>query len=387
MTAMRTLRYAPAGLWGFLALVACGGGGGSNPTPLPTPVETPTSSAYLQDVSTQAAAVCHVSAEADAYSLEWSRATPAGPVLGVAREALPQRYHALRLSPLAADTAYHYRLRASSGQLVAEGTVTTAPLASSRPVTFAVVSDSGWHGGVEAQIAEVIRTGTPAPELLLHAGDVVYPHGEREFYPEVFFQPFARLIDHLPLFPTLGNHDIETGNGAAWMEVFVTPANNVEHNPRYYSFDWGDVHFLSLDVASTPYQPGTPQWTFVAEDLAAARPTWKIVYLHYPPFSGGPSGGNSRVQRDLLPLFTAGRVDVVVSGHDHGYQRMKPQNGVLYLIAAGGGAPPDSIRSIAQLAFSRSVNHFLRARADARSLLLEAVDVQGAVFDSALLQR
>lgn len=383
MVAFRTTACATSLL---LALAACGGSGDPAASPQPTPVETPSSFAYLQDVSTSSAVVCRYAAEPDAYAVEWSLAAT-GAVLGRVTEAAPARNHALRLGPLSADTAYRYRLRTSGGHLLAEATFTTAPAPSSRAITFAALSDSGWQGGAEEQVAAAIRASAPAPELLIHAGDVVYPSGARESYPTGLFEPFARVIDHLPLFPTIGNHDLETESGAPWNEVFVTPANNPQRSPRYYSFDWGDVHFLAIDVVSAAHAPGSAQWRYVAEDLRASRAAWKIVYFHYPPYSCGPSGGAVDVQQTLVPLLESSAVDVAISGHDHTYQRFERRRGVLYLVSAGGGAPPDPTRACDGLAFARSANHFLRGRADTRTLLLEAVDLQGAVFDSVAFQR
>lgn len=385
---MASPRVRPAVLGVLLLAGACGGGGGAAPTPLPTPTpaESPSSFAYLQDVSAGSAVVAHVSSALDAYRVEWSLAS-GGPVLGRAEEAEPRRYHALRLTPLAPDSVYAYRLRTGAGSLLAEGRFNTPPPPRTRSVTFAVISDSGWPGGPEAQAAEAIRASSPPPELLLHAGDVIYPNGQRENYQPYLFEPFARVLDHMPLFPVLGNHDLETQSGQPWLDAFTTLANGPDRSERYYSLDWGDVHVLALDVTSTAFRRGSRQWAFADADLAAAAGAWKVVVVHYPPFSGGLSGGDPGVARELVPLFESRQVDVVLCGHDHGYQRFQPRRGVRYLVVAGGGASLDPIRPRPDHAFSRSAHHFLRGRADAATLLLEAVDLEGRVFDAVELRR
>jgi predicted phosphodiesterase len=369
----------------LLPLAGCGGGGGGvPPTPVPTPIETPSSSAYLQDVSSTSAAVCHYSADADLYSADW-RPGSGGAVLGRVQETTPTRAHSLRIGTLSPDTSYTYRLRTSAGALLAEGTFTTPPPAGKRAVVFAAISDSGWPGGQEAAVAEAMRPARP--EVVIHAGDVIYPHGEIGNYGPYFFEPFARVLDGAAFFPVVGNHDCETAGGQAWNDVFTTPANGPEGSERYYSFDWGDVHVLALDVVSTPYGRGSRQWAFADADLAAAAGSWKVVLMHYPPYSAGPSGGNNDVRRELVPVFEARRVDLVISGHDHGYQRFATRNGVRYLVTGGGGAPPDAIRSVPELACSKSCCHYLRARADATSLQLDAVEVTGEVIDTLSLKR
>jgi acid phosphatase type 7 len=371
----------------LLAAPGCGGGGGgTSPSPLPTPVETPSSFAYLQDVAAGTAVLSHYSAEADAYRAEWSLAS-GGAALGRTQEGAVVKNHALRIGPLAPDTSYSYRLRSSAGALVAEGRFNTPPPAGARGVTFAVIGDSGWPGGPEAQVAEAIRASQPAPELLLHVGDVVYPHGERENYRPYLFDPFARVLEHTAFFPSLGNHDLETENGQPWLEMFTTPANGLDRSERYYSFDWGDVHFLALDVVSTDFGPGSRQWAFADADLAAAAAAWKVVFFHRPPYSAGPSGGALDVRRDLFPLFESRKVDVILAGHDHAYQRFVKRRGMEFVVTGGGGAPLDAVRDVPELKAFRSCFHFVRGRADATSLTLEAVEVPGVVFDTLVLRR
>lgn len=375
-------RAAVAGI--FLAAACGGGGGGTTPTPVPTPVETPSSSAYLQDVSAASAAVCYFSAEPDTYSADW-RPSGGSAVLGRAQETAPATAHALRIGPLAPDSSYTYRLRTSAGALLAEGTFTTPPLPGRRAVVFAAMGDSGWPGGQEAAVAEVMRQAQP--EVVIHAGDVVYPHGEVANYRPYLFEPFARVLDRAAFFPQIGNHDLETLSGQAWDQVFTTPANGPDRSERYYSFDWGDVHFLALDVVSTPFGRGSRQWSFADADLAAAAASWKVVFFHYPPYSAGPSGGNNEIRHELLPMLEARHVDLVLSGHDHGYQRFAARRGVRYVVTAGGGAPPDPIRSVPEHEFAKSCCHYVRARVDAASFQLEAVEVTGQVIDSFTLKR
>lgn len=80
-------------------------------------------------------------------------------------------------------------------------------------------------------------------------------------------------------------------------------------------------------------------------------------------------------------------MDLVLSGHDHGYQRFAARRGVRYVVTAGGGAPPDPIRSVPEHEFAKSCCHYVRARVDAASFQLEAVEVTGQVIDSFTLKR
>jgi 3',5'-cyclic AMP phosphodiesterase CpdA len=355
---------------------------------------------YVQDVRATSAVVALADTSERALVLEWSEAR--GGVTRTVVEAKATKLHALRAEGLTPDTEYVYRLRTEKGRLAGESTFRTAPLAGTREVTFVAFGDSGAtsvkrafferlfgadeHGpGKEEALGKAILASDPQPDFILHTGDVVYPDGSRKYYREGFFRPFRKLIDHVPVFPTMGNHDAESPGG--WLSAFTTPANNDEASERYYSFDWGDLHCVALDVETTEFGPGTPQREFLEQDLAASDAKWKIVFFHEPPFSFGRHGSNLHVQTDLVPVFERYGVDLVLSGHDHLYERLAPKNGVTYVVTGGGGAPLYDIKAGAAVAFGRAVHHFVRGRADAARLTLEAIDLDGRVFDSVTLEK
>jgi len=301
---------------------------------------------------------------------------------------------------------YHYRVEDSEGRLIDESTFQTAELPGTRKITFVAVSDSGQvdensgtpegdledlfgsgvPDGKQRQVVAAILRSNPQPELLLHCGDVLQGSGERQFYARAFFRPFGPLIDHVPIFPALGNHDNSAQHGAPWLDAFTTPANNPEGSERYYSFDWGDVHFVALDVVSTPFESGTPQRVFLEQDLAATTAAWKVVYFHRPPYSGGRHGDNPQIVEKLVPVFEQYHVDLVLSGHEHTYQRMKPRNGVTYIVVGSGGADVRGFKPSEDIAFGAGRYCFVRGTADAQSLIIEGIGLKDDVFDSVTLQ-
>ena len=124
----------------------------------------------------------------------------------------------------------------------------------------------------------------------------------------------------MPLFPTPGNHEYVTNQGQPYLDNFYLPANNPEGTERYYSFDWGPVHFVSLDsncaigLASPDRCTLAAQKSWVAQDLAATQRPWKVAFFHHPPWSSGEHGSQLTMRREFGPLFEQYGVDLVLTG-------------------------------------------------------------------------
>jgi acid phosphatase type 7 len=247
---------------------------------------------------------------------------------------------------------------------------------------FAVVGDSG--SGGKGQLAVAALLGHLHPDLVLHTGDVVYPAGQGRHYDRRFFAPYRNLIKTVPVFPVLGNHDVRKGNGAAFLENFHPPLGSPASTTRYYSFDWGNTHFVALnselyhdDKRSDPEK----QKAFLVQDLGASRKRWKVAFMHRSPYGSSRHGGDGRVREDLEPLFVKYGVDLVFSGHDHVYERTVPIRGVTYVVSGGGGRRLYPAGNSDLTASSVSTHHAVLVRVSGRDLLLEAVEVGGKVVD------
>jgi hypothetical protein len=138
--------------------------------------------------------------------------------------------------------------------------------------------------------------------------------------------------------PCLGNHDVRTSTGGPWRDAFWTPANNASQSENYYSFDYGNAHVVVLNSnAST--SPGSAQYKFLDEDLAASTARWKFVAFHHTIYSSGRHTSDKLRQKNLAPLFDKHAVDVVFMGHDHDYERTKPLVNTRSLQRARHGLP------------------------------------------------
>jgi hypothetical protein len=167
-------------------------------------------------------------------------------------------------------------------------------------------------------------------------------------------------------------------NGAPFRDVF-----NLPDNERWYSYDWGHVHFVALDTEADY----STQMTWLEQDLAATTLPWKIVYMHRPPYSSGMHGSDTTLRNKLKPVVERFGVQLVLAGHDHNYERMKPQNGVAYVVTGGGGIGTRSVGASSFTAFAEDVIHFVYVEVGIDELVLHAIDATGREFDSMVVPR
>jgi hypothetical protein len=282
------------------------------------------------------------------------------------------------LTGLQSDTIYCYSVRGLSDP----AGLRTAPAAdAAHPVRFAVFGDSGSADHYQRAVAEQLAA-VPF-ELMLHTGDVDYSGGQAD-YDRTFFDTYAALTRSIPAFPVTGNHDYESDDALPFFEAFRLPENGEPDGAeRWFSFDWGPVHFVALDTEVA----FDAQASWLARDLGDSVLPWIVVYLHRPPFSSGTHGSDQAVRAAFAPVFERYGVDVVLSGHEHDYERTVPLNGVTYVVTGGGGKGTRPVGHSSFTAFSEDVLHFVVGEATSTTMVLHAIDGTGVEFDSVLLER
>jgi hypothetical protein len=291
--------------------------------------------------------------------------------------------HVARIDGLSPATTYCYSVRQGDNMMVGPTAFTTAPSAGqSAPVRFIAVGDSGEGSADQLAILKQLRT-VPF-QFMLHVGDIAYDSGTREQLEQYFFDIYAGLLKSFPSFPISGNHDYGTEDGAPFREAFALPENGGPNGKeRWYSFDWGDVHFVALDTEKTSAE----QARWLEEDLGKNRLPWTIVYGHKPPFSSGYHGNDGPFQQYFVPILEKHKVPLVLNGHDHNYERTKPINGVTYVVTGGGGRGTKGVGKSSFTAFSDAVLNFVYVTIDGDLLTLHAIDGNGKEFDSVQVKR
>jgi hypothetical protein len=201
-------------------------------------------------------------------------------------------------------------------------------------IRFAVIGDFGNGSMAAGSVAKMVKTW--APDFILTTGDNNYG-GARDYgrvvgrYYREFINPYGGVTNANRFFPCLGNHDWEHGKFPAYTNYFSLPGNE-----RYYDFTNGPVHFFALDsesIAKNPQEAQT-QKSWLQDRLTNSRSPWNVVFFHHPPYSSGRYHGSTKKMRWPFAEWGA---HVVLSGHEHNYERVHT-NGVVYFVNGLGGA-------------------------------------------------
>ena len=309
---------------------------------------------------------------------------PDGAVVKKAEATEARRFQALRIEGLSPATAYRYRVLAGAGATPSEeGRFTTAP-PDSRPFDFIVYGDSRSDPGAHAAVVRAIE-GQPS-DFLVHTGDMVAVGDEEDDWKS-FFDVENRLLRDRCVFASVGNHELagERGVGAAaFLRYFASADEGGKDRPKLYgTFRWSNTRFFLLNAMDT-WTGEERAWLKEELDRALAEPglVHRFAVLHHGPFSSGPHGGNKRLHDNgVLELFKDGKVDLVLAGHDHAYERGSGQ-GIKYVVSGGAGAPLYPRRSKrAETAMFESVHHFVQMRVDGERVELVAKRASGSVLE------
>ncbi len=217
-------------------------------------------------------------------------------------------------TPLQADTP---------PQANASGPELKLPL-EEKSVRFAVIGDSGTGEREQYDVAKQIEIYRQKVgfDFVIMLGDNIYGGHSPKDFADKFEQPYKPLLDAgVKFYASLGNHD-DPG-----VERLYKPFNM--GGERYYTFQKGDVGFFVLD--SNYMDPAQLDW--LENTLHNSKAKWKICYFHHPLYSDGKSHGpDLDLRAQVLPIFKRNGVNVVFSGHEHVYERLKPEEGIYYFI-------------------------------------------------------
>ena len=261
------------------------------------------------------------------------------------------------------------------------GPSASPPVGGAGPLRrFAAVGDVGDGSAAEARVAGAIARTHAAEhlDLLLLLGDLIYPDGDPGEYQKKFADPYEPVLSAgIPMLATLGNHDILTDPEAV-QRAFGMPS-------PYFTVVRGPVEFFVIDTSRASVDRAQTAWFERA--LKASVSPWKVAVTHVPLYSSGAlHGSNRRLQADLQGLFERYRVQLVLAGHDHNYERTVEMQGVTYVVSGGGCCPRNVGRSAFTAATATGL-HFVVVDVRPDVMRLTARTPSGEIFDTAVIPR
>lgn len=328
--------------------------------------------------------------------IEWGDTPALGRVAG--DPSARRKDHEVELTGLTAGGTYYYRVSSGGQPVTARERFEAAPPSNAAGFTFLAFGDSGTMS--REQMAVAARMATEDADVIIHTGDVIYPYGALGNpvgeYNDRFFKPYEAFLGRTPMFPVIGNHDLIALLGQPFKQAFQLPDNGSSiARELYFSFEWGDAKFIALETTGLFLIPLGDHMRWLQNEIQNNTKKWLFVYMHVPLYSCGSHGNNVILQQVLEPLFENGKVDLVLTGHDHNYERTKPIKqfnqdpaypGLVHVLTGGGGAGTRGISPNSRTAVAQSIHHYMRFRVQGDTLTGEAIDLNGATIDTFTIQ-
>ncbi len=286
------------------------------------------------------------------------------------------RFVYARLTSLEAGQRYEYRIVVKDHSTVSYSVLPTPT--KEQPFVFVVMGDSKL--GCRQAHCKIVRELEKHPaELYIHLGDLVRTGDNTADWGD-FFRIEKNLLAATPIAPVLGNHDQSIAG--FFEKIFLLPqVTGGTH--RYFSFNYGNSLFIVLDGVGA-ILTGDTQLCFLERALQQAKVDEVehiFVAVHSPLYSSGKHGADPGHRAALLPLLEKYGVTAVFSGHDHHYERSKPQNGVVHFVSGGAGAELTPVNQQAHAARVLLGFHFLKITVLGPTVILQAISDTGQVLD------
>ncbi len=252
----------------------------------------------------------------------------------------PTSYHHIALEGLEAGTAYRYEVASPSMTIDNSGRRFTTLVSKSDAVQrIWVIGDSGEAGPKQDAVYQAMMRhleGKPL-DLWLLLGDNAYRSGTQQQYNKALFKPYAELLKTLTPWAVIGNHDARRW---AFYDIFEFPQAGESGgipsgSEQFYAIESGNVHIVMLDSHEGDTSAGGAMAAWLEKDLAQVSTPWIIAVMHHPPYSDGSHksdkpmdswGRMKKVRENIVPILEKYGVDLVLSGHSHGYERSRPMH-------------------------------------------------------------
>jgi acid phosphatase type 7 len=283
--------------------------------------------------------------------------TSAGSLTSSVTNTASVQDHIITITGLTPNTQYFYSIGSCSTTL--QGTTTnffyTAPnVDDEKKVRIWATGDCGTGNAVQTNVKNQFLSylGSNYLDLWLLLGDNAYQSGTDEQFRDYFFGVYQndKIMKQTVLFPAPGNHDyantsaLQVSHNMPYYDIFSLPTNAeagglASGTEAYYSYNYANIHFVSLDSYGYEtannyrlYDINSPQITWLKADLAANTQKWTILYWHHPPYTMGShnsdiEGELINMRQNLVPILEQYKVDLVLCGHSHTYERSRLMKG------------------------------------------------------------
>ncbi|MDQ3685769.1 MAG: fibronectin type III domain-containing protein [Acidobacteriota bacterium] len=267
--------------------------------------------------------------------------TVQGSLLSNADGAASTSEHEVTISNLTPNTKYFYSVGSTTQTLAGNDAdhffVTSPTVGSVTPTRIWILGDSGTADANARLVRDAYYNfaGASHTNLWLMLGDNAYNSGTDSEYQAAVFNMYPTMLRKSVLWPTIGNHDTASSStpppSLPYFAMFTLPTNAeagglASGTERYYSFDYGNIHFICLDSMSSDRSPTGAMATWLRNDLAATTQNWIIAFWHHPPYTKGSHNSDTeselvQMRENFLPILEDGGVDLVLAGHSHSYER------------------------------------------------------------------
>jgi 3',5'-cyclic AMP phosphodiesterase CpdA len=255
-----------------------------------------------------------------------------------------------------------------------------APAVRPDSLKFAVIGDSGTGDKPQYEVAQqMVAARAKVPfEMVIMLGDNLYGRQRPEDFVAKFERPYAGLLQAgVSFFASLGNHDDQTNR-------FYKSFNM--GGERYYTYAKKNVRFFVFDSNLMDAK----QLAWIDGSLKQSQEDWKICYFHHPLYSdAGRHGPTIDLRVVIEPILVKYGIDVVFSGHDHVYERIKAQKGITYFVDGSSGqlARGDVNPSADTAAFFDQDQTFMLVEIAGDDMLFQAISRAGRTVDSGVVRR
>jgi|GEM_PF-1072641 len=248
--------------------------------------------------------------------------------------------HEVTINNLAANTTYFYAIGNNNGQLQGG---TSNHFFRTHPTVGAPVNSRIWVLGdvgtqppnnkaVKVRDAFLSKNNNQSPDMILLLGDNAYDSGLDNEHQTALFDRFDDQFRNTPTWSCIGNHEYANSLPVEpYFDIFTFPATAEaggipSGTEAYFSYDYGNIHFVSLDSDNNNSGPTAQMLNWLQQDLQATNQDWIIVYFHHTPYSRGSydsdtQAGMKAMREQVVPILEQHEVDLVFGGHSHVYER------------------------------------------------------------------